>query len=214
LIFKDNPNPIIALCFPIYHIANIFDQIKNNNIAILNGDELPEEPTTTKTFAYQIVFLETTSESVLQLCLSCLVIRQFGLSVDSTERFIQVTGLVSSLLSICISFGQREIMLKEKEIPGFFTAAMAKSIMMWMVPLLVFLVTMYMIAFKENSLVLIIFSMGIMLHPIVTIPISITVNFISHRIKKSSSKNDCLNSRWKYCFSMVSYFAMICVCQV
>ena len=91
---------------------------------------------------------------------------------------------------------------------------MIKSIMMWMIPLLVFLVTMYMIAFKENSLVLIIFSMGIMLHPIVTIPISITVNFISHRIKKSSSKNDCLNSRWKYCFSMVSYFAMICVCQV
>ena len=106
LIFKGNQKPIIALCFPIYHIANIFDQIKNNNIAILNGDELPEEPNATKTFAYQIVFLETTSESVLQLCLSCLVIRQFGLSIDSTERFIQVTGLVSSLLSICISFGQ------------------------------------------------------------------------------------------------------------
>ena len=101
LIFKGNQKPIIALCFPIYHIAYIFDQIRNNNI-----DELPEEPTTTKTFAYQIVFLETTSESVLQLCLSCLVIRQFGLSVNSTERFIQVTGLVSSLLSICISFGQ------------------------------------------------------------------------------------------------------------
>ena len=106
LIFKDNQNPIIALCFPIYHIANIFDQIKNNNIAIINGDKLPEESNTTKTFAYQIVFLETTSESVLQLCLSCLVIRQFGLSIDSNERFNQITGLVSSLMSICISFGQ------------------------------------------------------------------------------------------------------------
>ena len=106
LIFKGNQNPIVALCFPIYHVANIFDQIKNNNIAIMNGDELPEEPDTTKTFAYQIVFLETMSESVLQLCLSCLVIRQFGLSIDSNERFIQITGLFSSLMSICISFGQ------------------------------------------------------------------------------------------------------------
>ena len=106
LIFKGNQTPIVALCFPIYHIANIFDQIKNNNIAIMNGDELPEEPDTTKTFAYQIVFLETMSESVLQLCLSCLVIRQFGLSIDSNERFIQITGLFSSLMNICISFGQ------------------------------------------------------------------------------------------------------------
>ena len=86
--------------------------------------------------------------------------------------------------------------------------------MMWMVPLMIFLLTMYMIAFKENSLVLIIFSMGIMLHPIVTIPVSTSVNFISHCIKKCSSKRDCLSSRWNYCFSMVSYFAMICICQV
>ena len=106
LIFRGNQKPLIAVCFPIYHIANIFDQIKKNNIAILNGDELPQELNATKTFAYQIVFLETTSESVLQLCLSCLVIRQFGLSVNSTERFIQVTGLFSSLMCICISFGQ------------------------------------------------------------------------------------------------------------
>ena len=104
--------------------------------------------------------------------------------------------------------------MKEKQIPGFFTAAMAKSIMMWMVPLLTFLVTMYMIAFKENSLVLIIFSMAIMLHPIITIPISITVNFIGHLINKCSSKKDCLSSRWKYCFTMTSYFAVICACQV
>ena len=106
LIFKGHQNPIVALCFPIYHIANIFDQIKNNNIAIMNGDELPEETNASKIFAYQIVFLETTSESVLQLCLSCLVIRQFGLSFNSTERFIQVTGLFSSMICICISFGQ------------------------------------------------------------------------------------------------------------
>ena len=101
-------------------------------------------------------------------------------------------------------------MLKEKEIPGFSSAVMAKSIIMWMIPLLVFLVTMYMIAFKENSLVLIIFSMGIMLHPIVTIPISITVNYISHLIKKNSSQS----YMWKYCFSLVSYFAIICFCEV
>ena len=56
--------------------------------------------------------------------------------------------------------------------------------------------------------------MGFMLHPIVTIPVSTSVNFISHRIKKCSSKRDCLSSQWNYCFSMVSYFAMICICQV
>ena len=106
LISKRHQHPIVALCFPIYHIAYIFDQIRTNNIAIINGDELPEEPNMTKTFAYQIVFLETMSESVLQLCLSCLVIRQFGLSINSTERFIQLTGLFSSLMCICISFGQ------------------------------------------------------------------------------------------------------------
>ena len=91
---------------------------------------------------------------------------------------------------------------------------MAKAIMVWMVPLLIFLVTMYMIAFKENSLVHLIFSMGIMLHPIVTIPISIAVNFIGHCITKCSSKNGCLSSKRKYCFSMVSYFVMISGCQV
>ena len=85
---------------------------------------------------------------------------------------------------------------------------------MWMVPLMIFLLTMYMIAFKENSLVLIIFSMGIMMHPIITIPISIAVNFIIHQIKKCTSKKDCVRSSWKYCFSMVSYFALICGCQV
>ena len=106
LIFNGNQKPLIAVCFPVYHIAYIFDQIRNNNIAILDGEELPEEPNATKTFAYQIVFLETTSESVLQLCLSCLVIRQFGLSYDSSERFNQVTGLMSSLMCICIAFSQ------------------------------------------------------------------------------------------------------------
>ena len=89
---------------------------------------------------------------------------------------------------------------------------MLKSIMMWMVPLLTLLMTMYIIAFKEDSLVLIIFTMGIMLHPMVIIPISITINFISPFIKKYYFKNSCLTSRWK--FSMISYFAIICGCQV
>ena len=129
--------------------------------------------------------------------------------LKNIKNLLSKHGLKSVYLYI-----ERQILLTEKEIPGFFTAAMAKSIMMWMVPLLVFLVTMYMIAFKENSLVLIIFSMGIMLHPIVTIPISITVNFISHRIKKCFSKKDCLSTRWKYCFSTVSYFVIICIWQV
>ena len=84
--------------------------------------------------------------------------------------------------------------------------------MMWMVPLLTLLMTMYIIAFKEDSLVLIIFTMGIMLHPMVIIPISITINFISPFIKKYYFKNSCLTSRWK--FSMISYFAIICGCQV
>ena len=66
LIFKDNQNPIIALCFPIYHVAYIFDQIRNNNIAILNGDELPEEPNAAKRFAYQIIKLNQ--------CFSCVLI--------------------------------------------------------------------------------------------------------------------------------------------
>ena len=100
LIFRENQKPLIALCFPVYYIA------KSNNITILNGYKSSEELTARKFFTYQVMFLETLSKSVLQLCLSCLFIRKYGLSVDLTERFIQVTGLVSSLMCICISFSQ------------------------------------------------------------------------------------------------------------
>ena len=95
-----------SLLYPYYHSKNLFLITKENILAIVRGKTLPEESDDSIILSHYITFLETITESVPQLCLQIMVLREFGLSKDLYERFNQTTGLCTSLISICLLFGK------------------------------------------------------------------------------------------------------------
>ena len=106
LVFKKGQKILESMCYPIKHLVNIGNHIMRNVNAIQNGEELPKENEEVRSFSQTVTFLETMSESVLQLCLSCHILKEFGLSGDGDERFNQLASLVTSILSICVSFAE------------------------------------------------------------------------------------------------------------
>ena len=69
--------------------------------------------------------------------------------------------------------------MRKEKIPDFFTADMWKKyVSIWFLPLLLFLLAMYITAFTKESLVLIIFSMSFMMYPFVSIPMSFTLKYV------------------------------------
>ena len=97
---------ISSLCYPLRHGRNIFNMVKQNCFAIYKNKELPKESEDEKKFSHHIVFMEAISESVLQVCMSCMIIRQFGISTNVFESFMQLSGLITSLVSICLAFSK------------------------------------------------------------------------------------------------------------
>ena len=75
-------------------------------IAIWNGEPFPDEPEKSKVFGHHIAFLETMSESVPQLCLQLIILRQFGLSKNVFQALTQTTALYSSIIATCILFAK------------------------------------------------------------------------------------------------------------
>jgi hypothetical protein len=75
-------------------------------LAIWQGCNLPEEPAEEKIHTHSVMFIEAISESLPQLSLSCLLIREFGLSSNSYEKFNQISGLCSSLMSLILLFAK------------------------------------------------------------------------------------------------------------
>ena len=92
--------------YPYHHGRNLFSQLKANTISIWRGEELPEEPQQDKLYGHCIMFFETMSESMMQLCLNSVIIREFGLSPNVYESSNQISGLVSSLLSVILLFAK------------------------------------------------------------------------------------------------------------
>ena len=92
--------------FPYYHGRNLFKKMKANAIAIWNGEELPEEPENEKLYGHYIMFFETMTESLMQLCLNLLILREFGLSPNRFEASNQISGLFSSLISTILLFAK------------------------------------------------------------------------------------------------------------
>ena len=86
-----------------YYLLQIY---RDYNAIWRNGEELPAELEKEKSFAHNISFLEVTSESIPQLCLQVVVLREFGISNDAREGFFQVTGLLTSLISFCLIFAK------------------------------------------------------------------------------------------------------------
>jgi len=95
-----------SFMFPYHHGKNLFDQMKGNTIAIWRGEELPEQNEKDKSYGHCIIYFETMTESLMQLCLNTLVLREFGLSPNHFEASNQLSGLFSSLLSIILLFAK------------------------------------------------------------------------------------------------------------
>ena len=95
-----------ALLYPYYHGRNLFRHFKRSAIAIWRNQELPEETEKEQQYAHAVKFFETVTESVLQLCLSCLILREFGLSKAGFQAFNQLSGIFSSLGSIVLLFAK------------------------------------------------------------------------------------------------------------
>ena len=95
-----------AVLYPVYYGRNLLKQTFKNIKSIWNGENLLEEPDDVKTYNHCIEFFEAITESVPQLCLNCIVLREYGVSTDAFEGFIQISGLFSSLISTCFLFAK------------------------------------------------------------------------------------------------------------
>ena len=97
---------ISSLCYPFKLSKHTLKRIKNNFMAIYRMEELPEESKEEMIFGHQVVFLEALSESILQICMSCIKLRRYGISTDYFEAFMQMSGLLTSIISICLAFSK------------------------------------------------------------------------------------------------------------
>ena len=95
-----------AIFYPFYHGRTLFRHMKRNMLAICKGCDIPESPAEEKRHTHAVMFMEAISESMLQLSLSCLLIREFGLSSNGYEKFNQLSGLCSSLMSMVLLFAK------------------------------------------------------------------------------------------------------------
>ena len=104
--FKFNIEFKKSLCFPLKHSKNLLHHLKDSIMCIWKGEPFPDESEESKVFGHHIAFLETMSESMPQLCLQLIVLRQFGVSKEPFQSFTQSSSLYSSLISICLLFSK------------------------------------------------------------------------------------------------------------
>ena len=106
LAFQMNEKICIAIIYPFKHGKNLRKIIKRKSLAVIRGEEVSEPTHKEKVFMHNLSFIEASSESVLQLCLNCVIFREFGTSTDPFQKFIQLSGLVTSLISVVLAFAQ------------------------------------------------------------------------------------------------------------
>ena len=96
----------VALFYPFQHSKNLLKIIRSKFLAVIRSEIVPKETEEEELYMENIAFIEANSESVLQLCLSCVILREFGTSTDSFQRFFQLFGLFTSLISIVVAFAK------------------------------------------------------------------------------------------------------------
>ena len=104
--FKFNIEFKKSLCYPLKHSQNLLNQLRDSVMSIWKGEPYPDEAEEAKVFGHHIAFLEAMSESMPQLCLQLLVLREFGVSKEPFQSFTQSSCLISSLISICLLFSK------------------------------------------------------------------------------------------------------------
>ena len=85
--------------------GNVRNHIKKCWQAVQSDQELPDEPIETTKFNKSVAFMEAITESISQLCLSCIILRTYGISDYSFTRLFQFFSFTTSLLSLCVAFG-------------------------------------------------------------------------------------------------------------
>ena len=101
----------------------------------------------------------------------------------------------------------------ENQVPSFFSGPLWKSILFWFFPLLAFFASAYIVAFSKDSLIFNVWSCGILLHPIVSIPIGVTIDFIFSWFKKCWNKCQS-EKRFAFVYTMPLHLAVVCLSQI
>ena len=84
--------------------AITFNYMKTVIKDIYYGRKWSEMPKDDLIFMKKIAFIESISEATLQLILSCLILRSYGISNDGFSMFTQIFSFTTSLLSMVFSF--------------------------------------------------------------------------------------------------------------
>ena len=75
-------------------------------LAMIRGEEIPTESQETKKFTHEVQYSEATTESVLQLIFSCIILREYGLSMDPFQKYVQLSSLIVSIFAITVQFAK------------------------------------------------------------------------------------------------------------
>ena len=108
---------------------------------------------------------------------------------------------------------QRRAFIAEKQVPSFFSIPLWKSILFWFFPLLAFFASVYIVAFSKDSLIFNVWSCGALLHPIISIPICVTIDFVVSWFKKLWSKCQ-TDNRFCFVYTMPLHLGLVCLSQI
>merc|ERR1712062_396371 len=110
-------------------------------------------------------------------------------------------------------FSKRRAFMVENQVSSFFSGPFWRSILFWFIPLLALFASAYIVAFSKDSLIFNVWSCGILLHPIVSIPIGVTIDFIFSGFKKCWIKCQSEN-RFGFIYTMPLHLAVVCLSQI
>ena len=121
---------------------------------------------------------------------------------------------------------QRQSFIKYNTIPGITSKKLWEGVLYWLIPLTGYILCLTLFtAFNPSSVGIFTFTMGIMLHPLISIPMAINAKWISRIIcfifsrtfengERSQSRSICSNIRKRISsMTMVIYLAFIALIQ-
>ena len=142
-----------AVVYPYFHFKQLFRGVCDW--------EKPEEMARNLVFTHQITFIEATSESTLQLFLSCLSYRQFGI-----QKTIQIVSPLLSIISLYLNFAKRHTFILHNSEPQLFSRNFGYSLLYWLIPTISVLGLFVFYCFETYTLFWPLLIMIFYLHPI------------------------------------------------
>ena len=144
-----------ATIFPYIHLRNL--------IMNVTGNVSPNEEAFNSVYGHHIRFIESTSESAIQLFLSCLILREFGI-----ESNIRILSPILSIISLYVSFAKRHgfIFANDKKEPGFFSMDFVYGLIYWFIPCISILGLYGFYCFEKFSIFWPLCAIVIYMHPL------------------------------------------------